>query len=275
MTTVADVDLSTWNRYATSPKYRGSNPFGLANFPDATTTGVPTGTTLTPSSGMLTTTTNGQVIDALDITGGITVIHDNVTITNTKVFVSGFFRGILHTSGTNLVVTDCEISNASADGINSTSGASATFTRCHVHDCDDNMKIGSNVSLFDSYLHDYRVTANSHNDGLQIPSGSNIIVSGNRIDGQFQDQTSAIIIKSDFGEIDNVQILNNRLSGGSYTLYIRGGNGGGTPTNVTVTGNTFELNSAAFGAFSYDTPTASHIWNTNVWSDGSSYPSPF
>ena len=29
MTTVADVDLSTWNRYATSPRLRGSNPFGL------------------------------------------------------------------------------------------------------------------------------------------------------------------------------------------------------------------------------------------------------
>ena len=29
MTTVADVDLSTWNRYAASPRLRGSNPFGL------------------------------------------------------------------------------------------------------------------------------------------------------------------------------------------------------------------------------------------------------
>ena len=29
MTTVADVDLSTWNRYPTSPRLRGSNPFGL------------------------------------------------------------------------------------------------------------------------------------------------------------------------------------------------------------------------------------------------------
>ena len=29
MTTVADVDLSTWNRYATSPRLRGSDPFGV------------------------------------------------------------------------------------------------------------------------------------------------------------------------------------------------------------------------------------------------------
>ena len=29
MTTVADVDLSTWNRYPSSPRLRGSNPFGL------------------------------------------------------------------------------------------------------------------------------------------------------------------------------------------------------------------------------------------------------
>ena len=29
MTTVADVDLSTWNRYPTSPRLRGSNPFNL------------------------------------------------------------------------------------------------------------------------------------------------------------------------------------------------------------------------------------------------------
>ena len=39
MTTVADADLSGWNRYATSPRLRGSNPFGVSQYPTGIITG--------------------------------------------------------------------------------------------------------------------------------------------------------------------------------------------------------------------------------------------
>lgn len=63
----------------------GSCPTGWpAGAPCVATTGVPAGTTLTPS-GSLTITTNGTVINGLDVTGTITVKANNVTIKNTKV----------------------------------------------------------------------------------------------------------------------------------------------------------------------------------------------
>src|ERR1700754_4603683 len=53
-------------------------------YPDATNTGVPAGTSLTPSSSR-TITTNGTVINGLEITGTVTVAADNVTIKNSKI----------------------------------------------------------------------------------------------------------------------------------------------------------------------------------------------
>jgi len=268
-----------WTRQDTDPIYSGANPTTSRgppdeDWPDATTTGVPAGTTLTPS-GSINTSSNGQVIDSMEVTGAIIVNHANVTISKCKVNAASVFRGILHNSGDGLAVTDTEVFDAVADGVNSTSGASATFTRLHIHDCDDNIKRGANTDLFDSYIHGYIITGGSHNDGLQISDGSNMITDGNRIDGPYQGQTSAMIVKADFGLIDNVTITNNRLSGGAYTLYVRKGTSFATPTNVTITGNTFEKESFVFGAFSFDTPTATWVWNTNVWNDGDPYPSPF
>jgi len=57
----------------------------VCGYPDATNTGVPAGTTLT-TSGCITVTTNGAVIQNLSITDcNITVKANNVTIKNTRV----------------------------------------------------------------------------------------------------------------------------------------------------------------------------------------------
>ena len=54
--------------------------FGM---PDATTTGVPAGTTLTAYTGPMTITTNGTVIEGKIIDGAtLRVLGDNVTIKN-------------------------------------------------------------------------------------------------------------------------------------------------------------------------------------------------
>ena len=274
MTTVADVDLSTWTRYATSPRLRGSDPFVTSGFPDATNTGVPLGTTLT-SSGSVSSSSNGQVIEELDVTGTITITHDNVIVRKCFVTATAFY-GINHNSGANLLVEDCEIINPTSSGLLAISGATGTYRRLNIHDSEgDNVKLGSNTNLHDSYLHSPNPTETSHNDGVQINSGSNILIDGNRIDGNFQGQTSAIIVQTSNSAIDNLTITNNRLSGGSYTLYLRDkGNGYGIPTNVTVTGNTWASNSWQFGSLSFTAPTTAWVWNTNVFSDATSYPKP-
>lgn len=82
------------------PPPTGSGCFqspGACGFPDPAfgNVGVPAGTTLTPS-GSITVKTAGTVIDAMDVTGQITIQASNVTVENTRVSVvdgSGFLQG--------------------------------------------------------------------------------------------------------------------------------------------------------------------------------------
>ena len=74
----------------------------IPGFPDATSTGVPTGVALTPSGG-LTINTPGLVIEGLNIQGMVTINADNVTLKNCKV-TSGSWAVVNITSGSTGVV---------------------------------------------------------------------------------------------------------------------------------------------------------------------------
>src|SRR6185312_7570768 len=77
----------TWTVEASEPPPEGAGCFsepGTCGYPTPSTTGVPSGTTLT-ASGPITVTTPGTVIDGKDVTGGIDVQADDVTIRNSRV----------------------------------------------------------------------------------------------------------------------------------------------------------------------------------------------
>jgi len=87
-------------------------------YPDATNTGVPPGTALTPS-GSQTVTTNGAVLNGLDITGTVTVAADNVTIENSRITKtsggSGSYVVILNNGADNFTIRDTEISGPASN----------------------------------------------------------------------------------------------------------------------------------------------------------------
>src|SRR4051812_10728163 len=78
-------------------------------FPDASCTGVLPGVTRT-SSGSITTTSAGQVIQNLNVSGRITVNHDNVTIRNVKITnPSGVAITNISSQSKNLLIEDVEL----------------------------------------------------------------------------------------------------------------------------------------------------------------------
>ena len=77
-------------RLTTSPAPPSTQSCPLPAYPDANCTGVPAGTTLTPSGG-LTITTAGTVIDGRDITGQVVVNAPNVTIRNSRIRSNAMF----------------------------------------------------------------------------------------------------------------------------------------------------------------------------------------
>jgi hypothetical protein len=107
---------------------------------DATTTGVPAGTPLTPVSGFKTSS-DGQVIDSLLVNGSIIIAHNNVTIKRGKV-VSDTWSIIHDIKGhSGLTVMDCELdgnySNSAETGQGIWRAAGATFLRNHIYGCEN------------------------------------------------------------------------------------------------------------------------------------------
>src|SRR5262245_30715415 len=79
----------------------------ITGFPDATTTGVPAGTTLTAYTGPMTINTPGTVIDGKTINGGLIINADNVTIQNCKITYNTWWG--IQASGGNITIQDCDI----------------------------------------------------------------------------------------------------------------------------------------------------------------------
>ena len=98
-------------------------------WPDSTNTGVPAGTTLTPS-GDLVITQAGAVISGLDIHGTVYINADNVTIKNCKITSPSFYIVQTADSNSGTVIQDCEINGVGTgnDGISASPAARRRFS---------------------------------------------------------------------------------------------------------------------------------------------------
>jgi len=228
----------------------------LPNYPDATCTGVPTGTTLTPASG-LTLSTPGQVYDSKDVTGCITVTAANVTIRNSRIKCNDSY-GIWSRS-TGLLVQDTEV-----DCINTTGtgivGGSFTARRVNVHGCENGASADDNVTIADSYIHDLYEGPGSHVDGIQVASDSTgLVFDHNRILNP-NSETSAIIV----GDNATETVSNNFLAGGGFTLYCSPNFAG-----FKVFNNRFSRQYWPNGGYYGPYANCDGIgqWTNNVWDD--------
>lgn len=247
-------------RYAGSPVVSGGSDAACANpagggsfappvsvppgFPTAQTTGIAAAGLrvgdLRPS-GSLTIDRNGTVIDGLDINGVVRVTADNVVIRNSRILHSSFLGVVVEDGASNLLVE-----NVTIVGTANSAGANIGFSnftcrRCDLSGATDGVKVGSNVVIEDSYIHDLRKYSGAHNDGIQHSGGgTSVHIRRNTILGPFQTSTSAVLAQTNAGPISDLHVYNNFLYGGSYTVYLRDkGNGNGAPINSSVDGNVF------------------------------------
>jgi Bacterial TSP3 repeat len=212
-----------------APAPPGGSPKPTGGWPDATNTGVPAGTVLTPS-GSITVHTAGAVVDAMDVTGGITVNAPNVTIRRTRIQSNDFMA--IRSNSTGLVVEDSEILDAPGGTANCHNGIGFdgfTIHRSEITGCENAADMG-NATFTDNYVHDLDVTGPSHvwgnsphTDGIQV-GGSNVQILRNDISPQDEgtpQSTAAIIMNTGSTPNSNVRIEDNRLDGSraSYALY--------------------------------------------------------
>jgi hypothetical protein len=196
-------------------------------FPDAACTGTLPGVART-SSGSITTSSAGQVIQNLDINGRITVNHNNVTIRNVKITnPRGVAISNIASGATGLLIEDVEL-----DGTGNTSGASAVdfdnyiLRRANIHHYGEGPGCRNNAVIEDSYMHTFTdfTSQGAHQDGIQCEFGRNNTIRHNTILMNVRGGNAAVVIGNQPGNADNV-VENNLLAGGGYTLYFGGTTG--------------------------------------------------
>jgi hypothetical protein len=213
------------------------------SYPDAGSTGVPAGTTLTAYTGP-DTVPAGTTIDSKDISTCLSIGGAGVTIKNSKVHgACGYVIDNYGHSGTPLTIVDSEI-YCTGNGGTAIGEENVVTARVNVHGCENGYDINKDFTVQDSYIHDLYQSSEAHSDGAQVSDGgSNIkflhnrIYAGGNYNGTVVNGTSAIITpRASVGGASNVTIDGNLMAGGAYTLYcVQSGKG----TNFVVTNNRF------------------------------------
>lgn len=272
-------------------------------YPDATNTGVPAGTTLKSVPSQVTSgpgwsysaagknvvvTGKGAVLSGLYITGNLTIDAASVTVQNVDVVDNGgnFGVSLTHTTG----VT---IENSTISGLNATTGRVDSAIDDVYGDSTGMVIKDNNISDFrtaiqvstglveGNYIHDPGYISGDHTNGFYVNGGTEpLTISDNTI---FNSQSQTDAINLDAGSagvpVANKTVENNFLAGGSYTLY--GGDALGNPTsNIVIKGNRFGQlyypTSGQFGPGAYFNATATgNVWSGNIWdTTGAAIPSP-
>jgi hypothetical protein len=250
--------------------------------PDASSTGVRPGVSLTVVNGDQTFSTDNQVISGRDFRGFVKVSGKNVR------FVNCIFRGratssnnaLLDTGkGTGTVVEDSEFvpSNPSATLIDIDAN-NVSIYRANIHGSVDGVQTGSNVLIQDSYIHDMSWFASdpnqgggpTHNDGVQGFLGdSNVVLRHNNIDMSTTKDGNAAFQNS----AKNSRVEDNWLDGGGCTLNFNHVNAplGG----IAVVNNRFGRHSFFKCPILLSTQTTLSANSGNVWADtGQAIPAP-
>ena len=195
-----------------------------------------------------TYSTADAVIEDLDFTGTVNINASGITIRRCRITTTDFYGIRCLGPGTNLTIEDCRIR---LHGVNSAAAILATdgitISRCDISGGADSVKFeGDGIVMEDCYLAgNMGKVGVSHNDVIQTGAGDGMIIRRCSIIGPWQQQTSAILMKSDFAAINDVLVEDSYMSGGNYTIQFVVG-GGGDVTNIVMTDNTFDDDSWNF-----------------------------
>jgi len=230
----------------------GGSPSCPGARPTAMNTGVPPGVALTVVDQDVSVVQDGTTLDAQDIHGFVSVRASHVKITRSIVrggIATANAAGVRVVSGTDILIEDSEIGIANPSAfIDAVSGSNFTVRRANIHGGVDGMKLGSNSTVECSFIHDLASFASdpnqgggpTHNDAIQILSGSTIRIVGNQLVVS-KSQNAAIQVTEDFGPVGDLRIEANWADGGGCTFNLS--HKGGTSLAVSTANNRFGRNS--------------------------------
>lgn len=253
----------------TTPPAGGNNCIAnpsRCGFPDATNTGVPAGTTLTPSGGLTIRAAN-TIIDGRLISGCVRIEAANVIIRNSRiaadcfwgVYVAADSRGQLGS----VSIVDSEIDCLGGQGTGA-GPRNVSINRVDISRCANGLHGDGNIAIRDSYIHDLITSDGAHADGIQLGQRTTDISIDHStlITPSTGGGTSAIIMwvsdtaSSGFPNA-RIYVRNSLLAGGAYAIYCPRQ----TAQDIVITGN-------RVGRGAYGTSSSCRIggvtWSNNV-----------
>ncbi len=248
-------------------------------FPDASTTGVPSGVSLHACA---TTITITGTYDACQFNGSLDIRANNVMITRSliKGQVGAGSDGASDQTGLVIRNSTIDCGCLSTDDTHTPAAiADSNFSllRVNIFNAGHGAAVGSNVTIQDSYIHGLGGNTEAHKDGIYSGNGTNVTIKHNNIecnDGPIAGCTSAIGLLTDFTDITYYTIDNNLLNtNGAYCFYGSGGPGKTYGSNhITFTNNHFgrkyNANCGFYGPVTYfDIAQPGMVWSGNVWDD--------
>lgn len=251
----------------TAPSSLAQAAYVAPAHPNASNTGVPSGTSLR-TVGSVTVTTNGAVLSGLDVRGCVHVKADNVTIKNSRVTCTDSTQTAirLNDGDHNLLIQDVEIDGAkraktavyAADGV--------TINRVEIRNIQDGPRVGNNFRMTNSWVHHLYRPGDWHVDGLQTLGAQNVYVAGNSFEVYNpvtgQQMNAVFMLGTETGPaLKNIVYEKNYVNGGVCSINMR--RDARVEGNVVFRSNVFGPQSARC------THTGFHgdsTWSsTNVW----------
>lgn len=241
----------------------------MVGYPSAANTGHTTPrTSLTPRSGFATTA-NGQVIEGLDITGDITVLHSNVTIRNCRIQATGLYAVSVRASGTRLEdLTLIGHPTAGLACVGIQGAGQYVMRRCDLSGTMQGLYFDNYCEIYDSYLHDIVYKSGAHCDQMlstQTPPVG-VIIKHNTLKLHLTQTTLCWVGDARVGAYE-VLFEDNWLAGSGYSLYAGPGKGAG----VRVLNNKFSTEyypDCGYWGVCTDWVATGNQWSGNVWADG-------
>lgn len=263
--------VSSWPDATNMPSVSGST---LTYYPNYPTSSAPSTQSLTSHSGNFDTTSNNQVVEAMDIAGALVINHANVVVRRCRMIaptseICPLF--IANTASGTLTVDDCVMDGSNKEGgsgihWDNSTGIAVTVRRVNLSRVENGFGCLSNFDVRDSWLHDFApLGADPHTDGVQTSAGvSNVNIIHNNFDFVNNGPTNSCV-QLNVTTTDNVNWLveNNKLIlhpvNGAYCARLPLSDASGN--NIRFKNNRLEP-----GVFGYVTPSVSNIteWSGNV-----------
>jgi hypothetical protein len=195
--------------------------------------------------------------------GSVTVAASNVTLRNCIIKTSSSYGVKIDGNQSGILIEHCDISGMDSAAVY---GGGFTARWNYIHNSGaDGFKPTKNAVIESNYLTELGYKPEAHADGIQMESGSNVVIRGNNFAMAKQPgfkNSHAIIVQSANGPVSNITVENNWINGGGFSIQFRDKKRGhGAPSGISIRNNQFGPD-YQFGPWNIDgnTKPCSNVW---------------